>query len=107
MSVDGPGFHVDVDVLDNAGKGITQSVHDQETFALRGLCGDAELYGHAGVHNALADYCARWSAGLDTLTEDAGVIGDCLTHAADAYRGIDEAAARQLPADPGTAAIGD
>ena len=67
MSVDGPGFHVDVDVLDAAGKGITQSVHDQETFALRGLCGDAELYGHAGVHNALADYCARWSAGLDTL----------------------------------------
>ncbi|MDT8910037.1 hypothetical protein [Amycolatopsis sp. PS_44_ISF1] len=107
MSVNGPGFDVDVDVLDNAGKGINQSVHDQETFALRGLCGDAELYGHAGVHSALADFCARWSTGLNTLTDDAGVIGDCLTHAADAYRGIDEAAAQHLPADPGTAAIGD
>ena len=107
MSVNGTGFHVDVDVLDIARKGIIQSVHDQEIFELRGLCGDAGLYGHAGVHNALADFCARWSAGLDTLTEDAGVIGDCLARAADAYRGIDEAAARQLPADPGTSAIGD
>ncbi|MCR6484079.1 hypothetical protein M8542_14755 [Amycolatopsis sp. OK19-0408] len=107
MSVDGPGFHVDVDVLDNAAEGIAQSVHDQETFELRGLCGDAGLYGHAGVHSALADYCARWSAGLDTLVEDAGMIGDCLKRTSDAYRGIDEASARRLPADPGTAAIGD
>ena len=107
MSVDGPGFHVDADVLDNAAKGITQSVHDQQTFELRGLCGDAELYGHGGVHAALADYCARWSGGLDTLTEDAGVVGDCLTHVAEAYRGIDESSARRLTADPGTAAVGD
>jgi hypothetical protein len=65
------------------------------------------LYGHGGVHDALADYCARWSAGLDTLTEDAGVVGDCLNHVAEAYRGSDDAAAKQLSADPGTAAIGD
>lgn len=107
MSIDGPGFHVEVNVLDNAAKGIIQSVHDQQTFELRGLCGDTELYGHAGVHDALADYCARWSAGLDRLTEDAGVIGECLKHVADAYRGVDEAAARHMPADPGTTVVGD
>ncbi|WP_432850491.1 hypothetical protein ACQPXB_08060 [Amycolatopsis sp. CA-161197] len=107
MTLDGPGFHVDVDVLGEAAKGIGQSVHDQQTFELRGLCGDTELYGHSGVHDALANYCARWSAGLDTLTEDAGVIGDCLTHVAEVYRGIDQAAVGRLRADPGSAAIGN
>ncbi|WP_414945548.1 hypothetical protein [Amycolatopsis sp. cmx-11-32] len=107
MSLDGPGFHVDIEVLEGAAKGIAQSVHDQQSFALRDLCGDSALYGHSGLHSALADYCARWSQGLDTLTEDAEVIGDCLKHVAEAYRSTDAAATEKLRVDPGEAAVED
>lgn len=90
-----------------AGGGITRAVKDQENFELRGLCGDSDLYGHQGLHDALMDYCVRWSDGLDVLTGDAGAIGEALTKAADAYRGIDDATARTLGGDPGEGAVDD
>jgi hypothetical protein len=105
--MDGPGFHVDVDAVDEAARGITESVHDQEGFELRGLCGDTGLYGHVGVHDALMDFATRWSDGLDILTEDASAVGDALTHAVQAYRSIDEAATRTLTGDPGLKAVQD
>jgi hypothetical protein len=105
--VDGPGFHVNVDKVAKAGSGISQAVKDQDNFELRGLCGDSDLYGHQGLHDALMDFCVRWSDGLDVLTDDAGAIGDALTKAADAYRGIDDATARTLGGDPGQGAVDD
>jgi hypothetical protein len=105
MSLDGPGFHVEIDALDGAARGITQSVHDQDTFELRGLCGDVTLYGHAGVHDALMEFCVRWSDGLDVLTDDADGISDSLTRVANTYRSVDEAAARAMTADPGVAGV--
>jgi hypothetical protein len=103
--LDGPGFHVDVEKLDEAARGVQDSVHDQDAFELRGLCGDPELYGHRGVHDALMDLCVRWSDGLDVLTEDAGTIGDALSKVSQAYRAVDENAARSLPNDPGLGAV--
>lgn len=105
MVLDEPGFHVDVDKVDEAARGIHDSVQDQDNFALRGLCGDAELYGHSGVHHALMDLCVRGSDGLDTLTEDAGTIGDALSKVSQAYRAVDEATADSLPNDPGLGAV--
>jgi hypothetical protein len=32
MRVDGPGFHVDVDVLESASKSMGDVVHDQDSF---------------------------------------------------------------------------
>lgn len=103
--MDGPAFHVDVDRVDEAATGIKQSVDDQDNFELRGLCGDSELYGHARVHDALMDFCVRWSDGLDTLTDDAGAIGDALARATQAYRGIDQATIKTLTSDPGVQAV--
>ncbi|WP_328617099.1 hypothetical protein OHS18_12625 [Amycolatopsis sp. NBC_00355] len=103
--LDGPGFHVDVDAVDEAARGVRESVQDQHQFELRNLCGDAGVYGHNGLHDALMDYCGRWSGGLDTLTDDAGAIGDALTKAVEAYRVIDENAARALSGDPGAGAV--
>ena len=105
--MDGPGFHIDVDKVDEAASGIRQSVADQDNFALRGLCGDAELYGHGGIHDALMNLCVRWSDGLDTLTDDAGAIGDVLDRAAKAYRAADGAASGPFKADPGVGAVDD
>jgi hypothetical protein len=103
--LDGPGWHVDVDEIDEAANGIRDSVRDQDSFELRGLCGDADLYGHPGVHDALMDFCVRWSDSLDTLTDDAGTIGDALSRVSHAYRTVDEAAARSMPSDPGAGAV--
>jgi hypothetical protein len=104
-SLDGPGFHVELDALEAAATGIKRSVDDQNNFELLGLCGEPDQYGHADVHAALAAFCARWSEGLDTLAEDAGVIGDSLTHVAEAYRSVDADAVRTLTADPGSDAV--
>jgi hypothetical protein len=104
--LDGPGFHVDVAVIDEAATGVTQSVHDQSGFALRGLCGDPELYGHVPLHDALMDFCVRWSGGMDDLTSSAGALGDALTRVGAVYGAIDGAAAKSLTADPAVGATG-
>jgi hypothetical protein len=103
--VDGAGFHVDVEKVEEAASGIRRSVSDQENFALRGLCGDTQLYGHGGIHNVLMNFCVRWSDGLDTLTGDASAIGDVLGRAAQAYRAVDAAAAGSLKTDPGSPVV--
>lgn len=105
MVLDGQGWHVDVDKIDEAANGIHDSVQDQNNFELRGLCGDSDLYGHSGVHDSLMDFCVRWSDGLDTLTYDASKIGDALSRVSTAYRTVDEAAARSMPSDPGAGAV--
>lgn len=105
--VDGPGFHVDVEKVAEAGNGISRAVTDQDNFELRGLCGDSDLYGHDALHGALMDFCVRWSEGLDVLTDDAGAIGQALTNAANAYRCIDDATARTLGTDPGQGPVDD
>lgn len=51
------------------------------------------------------DFCVRWSDGLDTLTEDAGAIGDTLSKVACAYRALDTATAQSLSGDPGVGAV--
>jgi hypothetical protein len=99
--MDGTGFHVDIDVLDEAGSGITQSVADQDKSELADVCRDRSTYGHAGVHDAMKNFCERWNDGLDLLTGDAKAIGDMLSRVARAYRAVDAAAARSLSTDPG------
>lgn len=105
--VDGPGFHVDVGKVEEAANGIKRSVTDQSSFELRDLCGDTSLYGHDGIHNALMNFCVRWSDGLDILTDDADAIGNVLTRAAAAYQVTDSAAAGSLTADPGQGPVDD
>lgn len=103
--MDGPGFHVDVGKVEEAASGIKRSVDDQSGFELRGLCGDVSVYGHGGMHDALMNFCLGWSDGLDTLTDDAGAIGDVLGKAAAAYRSLDEATATKLAGDPALKAV--
>ena len=98
--MDGPGFHVEVDVLDSAAAGIRQSVADQTGSALDDLDGGAATYGHDGLHGAMATFCGRWNEGLDILIKDADAIGDILGKAAQAYRDADAAAAGRLTTDP-------
>ena len=99
--MDGPGFHVDVDVLASASK----SMDDVVRFELRELCGEPGLYGHNGVHDALAELCGRWSVGLDALADRASDLGDLLGKAAEAYRAAEESNTSALKSDPGWDAV--
>jgi hypothetical protein len=103
--MDGPGFHVEINVLESAAAGIRQSVADQKGSALEDLDGGSATYGHDGVHGAMATFCDRWNEGLDILIKDADAIGDILGKAAQAYRDADAAAAGRLTTDPGVQAV--
>ena len=94
--VDGPGFHVDVDKVDEAANGIHQSVQDQDNFELRGLCGNTELYGHTPLHDALMDFSVRWSDGLDVLGRSPTPYRGCPTPTARSTRQL-PAACRTTP----------
>ena len=99
--MDGPGFHVEIDALESASTSMAEIVHDQNSFALRGLCGEPPLYGHDGVHSALGEFCGRWSVGLDALSDRAGDLGDLLGKAAKAYRAVERDNTAALKEDPG------
>ncbi|MEU3623492.1 hypothetical protein BS329_27640 [Amycolatopsis coloradensis] len=99
--MDGPGFHVEIEVLEGASKSMGEIVHDQDSFELRGLCGDNQMYGHSGVHDALAEFCGRWSVGLDALSDRARNLGDLLGKAAKAYREVENTNLDALKVDPG------
>jgi hypothetical protein len=103
--MDGAQFHVDVPKLEEAANGIAESVADQHDFPLKRLPGPGEMYGDAGLHDALTDYCDRWSEGIDILTEDARAISDALGRVARAYRATDEAAARRMATDPAAGVV--
>ncbi len=103
--MEGPGFHVDVDVLERASKNMSAVVRDQDSFELRGLCGEPRLYGHAGVHDALAELCGRWSVGIDALSDRASDLGDLLGKAAEAYRAVEHSTVEALKTDPGWDAV--
>jgi hypothetical protein len=105
--MDGPGFHVDVDVLERAASGVRESVAAQNGSPLRDAAGSADAYGHAGLGAAVHEFCARWGTGVDLLVEDAGRIGDGLAHVAAAYRSADAGAASSLGGDPAVQAAGD
>ncbi|KFZ80823.1 hypothetical protein ED92_10860 [Amycolatopsis sp. MJM2582] len=103
--MDGPGFHVELEVLESASKGMGEVVSDQEGFELRGLCGEPRLYGHDGVHAALAEFCGRWSVGLDALADRARDLGGLLGAAAKAYREVEHTNLAALKTDPGLGSV--
>lgn len=103
--MDGPGFHVEIEVLESASKSMGEIVHDQDGFELRGLCGEPSLYGHGGIHDALAEFCGRWSVGLDALCDRARDMSGALGDAAKAYREAERTNNTALSQDPGVDAV--
>ncbi|WP_436524235.1 WXG100 family type VII secretion target [Actinoplanes sp. HUAS TT8] len=105
--MDGPGFHVDIESLEQASGGIARSVNDQEKRQLKDVYAGPEAYGDVSVHRAVKHFCDRWNDGLDLLVEDAKEVSDILGRAATAYRAVDNANAASLRGDPGTQVTGD
>jgi hypothetical protein len=102
--MDGAGFHVELDVLEEAARRMQDIVADQDGRELREVCGGAQQYGHEGVHAELAEFCNAWSVGVDAVCDRARTMGAELREVAQAYREIDQEAARTLNHDPGVEA---
>lgn len=100
MALDGSGFHVELDVLDEAAQGIKRSVQDQDNSELADLCGDSEQYGHDNLTDALDEFCSRWSDILDDLIDEGEDVANALTDVANTYRDLDADAVRTLRGDP-------
>lgn len=106
MSVDGAGFHVEVEALERASKDMREAVGDDEHhFQLRDLAGGAAMYGHARVYTAFTEFCERWNTGLETLSDRQRWMERSLNEAAKAYREADRAAGDALRHDPGIDAL--
>ncbi|MBM2617285.1 hypothetical protein JIG36_17160 [Actinoplanes sp. LDG1-06] len=105
--MDGPGFHVEIGVLESASTGITRSVADQHELQLKRLDGPEAMYGQADLHNAMENFCDRWDTGIGMLLKDAEEIGGILSDVAGAYRAADQAAAGRLTSDPGEPVLDD
>ena len=103
--MDGPGFHVEVDALEGASAKMEAVAHAQSDFELRGLCGEPPMYGHGGVHDALAEFCGQWSVGMDALSDRANDMGALLGKAAKAYRAVEHENTGALKVDPGLDAV--
>lgn len=101
--MDGAGFHVELDVLEQATNRMQDLVTDQDGRELRDVCGGPDQYGHSGVHAELSEFCSAWSVGVDALCDRARTMGAELHEVTEAYRQIDQDAARTL--DPGVEAV--
>jgi hypothetical protein len=103
--VDGPGFHVEPEVLDEAARGMASVVAEQDAAGLEGLAGPPQSYGHDAVHAATAAFCAAWTVGVDALCDRARRSGTSLREVAQSYRDADANAARSLTGDLGTPVV--
>lgn len=105
MSLDGKGFHVEIELLEAASRNMDELVAGQDNSELSELPGSAESYGHADLLSALTEFCDRWSVGLDALCDRATRMSYSLGETAKAYREADQAGADALSVDPGLDAV--
>ncbi|WP_132428473.1 hypothetical protein [Pseudonocardia endophytica] len=103
--MDGPGFHVEPDVLDEAARGMAEVVAEQDGAGLDALAGPPERYGHDAVHATMAEFCGAWTIGIDALCDRARRNGTSLSEVATAYRDADAHVARALTGDPGAPVV--
>lgn len=103
--MDGPGFHVEPDALDEAARGMDETVADQDASGLDALAGPPERYGHDAVAAAMAGFCGAWTIGVDALCDRARANGTSLREVAQAYRDADAHVGLALTGDPATAVV--
>lgn len=101
------GFEVDLQVLENAGIAITQTMRDMEARRVDNIYDDEQQYGHVGLHDGLRHFCERWQYGVEVLVEDGNTITRVLNDVVDTYIEADQAALREMHAagsgmDPAT-----
>lgn len=86
----GAGYAMDAVTLTETAATVRAVSQTQHGNPLAGLAGDSVAYGDDEVHAAFAQFCSRWSDGVDVLTRDAATIADTLDSAVSTYRAAEE-----------------
>jgi hypothetical protein len=76
------GFSVDLDALQNAAEGVTDTLNAMATRRVKDVDAAKSAFGHDKLGGTVGDFCERWDIGVSHLIKDgqefAGRLVDCL-----------------------------
>lgn len=90
------GFRVDVAALDQASKGINDTLSQLARHRVDTLDGQSAAVGHDRLAAALSEFCQRWQRGVGTLAADARGLAGELSRCAAHYHHVDQNVQDQL-----------
>ncbi|MFB7911217.1 hypothetical protein [Kitasatospora sp. NPDC056076] len=80
------GFKVDLEALDNAASGITDTLAKLHFKKVSDLDHKKEDIGHSHLADVLGKFCTRWEIGVENLAKDATQVSQRLNASVKAYR---------------------
>jgi hypothetical protein len=80
------GFYVDLDAMQQAAKGITDTLDELKQHDVSSISSSSSSYGHDRLGDTVADFCDRWQLGVANLTKDGQAIASKLGDSLKAYR---------------------
>jgi hypothetical protein len=83
------GFSVDLDALENAGRGVAGLVTELSEHKITDLRCDSSRVGHDRLAGTLSSFCERWQIGVANLSKDGDSLVANLTSSAQSYRDTD------------------
>lgn len=83
------GFSVDLDALENAGRGVAGLVTELGEHNVTDLRCDSSAVGHDRLAGTLSSFCERWQIGVANLSRDGDSLAANLTRSARSYRDTD------------------
>ena len=89
------GFRVDLHGLEEASKGVSDTVQAVRKDRIADLDTGVE-FGHDRLARTVTDFGDRWDLGVAHLVKDGSEIAARLVHCVQVYRQTDEAARAQL-----------
>lgn len=106
MAFDGPGFHVEIEVLGEVSQAMDEIARKQRDFELDDLSGEAQMYGHDGLQEAFEEFCDRYDESVRMLCDKVDDMKDGLAATSKAYREAEQSNVKILN-DPGLRAVED
>lgn len=86
------GFHVDLAALKGAAEGINGVLDQVSRRKVSDIDCAPEAVGHGRLSEVVADFCDRWSIGVENLAKDAQEVSGRLTECVKSYEEVDRGA---------------
>jgi hypothetical protein len=80
------GFSVDLDTLENAGRGVASLMIELNEHRIADLRCEPAAVGHDRLAGSLSSFCQRWQIGVANLSQDGDHLATSLTRSARRYR---------------------
>ena len=90
------GFRVDLAALDQASRGINDTLSQLARHRVDTLDDQSSAVGHDRLAAALSEFCQRWQRGVASLAGDARGLAGELSACAAHYRQVDQSVQDQI-----------